>query len=82
MDLWHLCMSERLMSLRPPQKAPRKDVENYVRSCEYLISVASVPNSPPFSKEEHRLLERYTEQMAKLLSTHKKGDGHSSENHA
>ena len=70
------------MSLRPPQKAPRKDVENYVRSCEYLISIASVPNSPPFSKEEHRLLEFYTEQMAKLLSTHKRREVHSSERRA
>jgi hypothetical protein len=60
------------VSLRPPQRSPRNDVETYVRSCEYLISVASVPNSPPFSKEEHRLLEFYTEELAKLLSTYKR----------
>ena len=59
------------MSLYPPQKVLRKDVKEYIRSCEYLLSIASVPNSPPFSREEHRLIEFYTDELAKLLLTRK-----------
>jgi len=56
-----------MLSPHSPHSFFRKDVQAYIRACEYLISVASVQDSPPFTEEELQVLEYYAEELAKVL---------------
>lgn len=50
-----------------PQPFFRKDVQAYIRGCEYLISVASTQDSPPFTEDELQVIEYYADELAKVL---------------
>jgi len=47
-------------------------MQAYIRACEYFISVASVPNSHPFSEEELQVIRYYVEELAKVVKPVKK----------
>jgi hypothetical protein len=44
----------------------RKEVEEYLLSCEYLLSPAVAPHSPPFTPEELAIVNYYSGEIAKL----------------
>jgi hypothetical protein len=56
-----------MLSSHSPHSFFRKDVQAYIRAREYLISVASVQESPPFTDEELQVLEYYVQEMARVL---------------
>ena len=62
-----------MLSSHSPHAFFRKDVQAYIRACEYLISVASIQDSPPFTDEELQVLEYYAEELAKVLRSPTKG---------
>lgn len=45
----------------------RQEVQNYLRSCEHLLSVPAVPHNPPFSPEELQIMNYYTAEVAKMV---------------
>jgi hypothetical protein len=45
----------------------RKEVKDYVRSCEHLLSDAALPAAVPFSAEECGSIEYYTTEVTKLI---------------
>jgi len=47
-------------------------MQAYIRACEYFISVASVPNSHPFSEEELQVIRYYVDELAKVVKPVKK----------
>ena len=47
-------------------------LQAYIRACEYFISIASVPNSQPFSEEELQVIRYYVEELAKVVKPVKK----------
>jgi hypothetical protein len=46
----------------------RKEVLDYVRSCEHLFAALSMPSASPFSKEELDVLEYSVVELQKLLA--------------
>ena len=37
----------------------RKEVLDYLRSCEHLLAATALPDNPPLSKEERGVITRY-----------------------
>jgi len=56
-----------MLSSYSPHSFFRRDVQTYIRACEYLISIASIQDSPPFTEEERQVIEYYAEELAKVL---------------
>jgi hypothetical protein len=51
----------------PEPSLPLKiEVQKYIRSCEYVLSLIA-HNDPPLSDEEKRLIEFYREELGKAL---------------
>ena len=49
-----------------PPMSYRKEVQEYLRSCEHLIAAALQLNHPPFSPEELEMVEYYAVEIAKM----------------
>jgi hypothetical protein len=49
----------------------RKEVKEYIRSCEHLLSDAALPTAAPFSSEECGSIEYYTAEVSKLISSNR-----------
>ena len=47
----------------------RKEVKEYIRSCEHLLSDSALSTAVPFSPTERGSIEYYTTELAKLLSS-------------
>jgi hypothetical protein len=47
-------------------------MQAYIRACEYFISVASLPNTQPFSEEELQVIRYYVEELSKVVKPVKK----------
>ena len=45
----------------------RQDVQNYLRSCEHLLSAAVTPHNPPFSQDELQIVNYYVGEVAKMV---------------
>jgi hypothetical protein len=50
-----------------PLPTLRKEVEDYLRSCEHLISVPVASHQPPFSPDELAMLKYYAAEVVKML---------------
>jgi hypothetical protein len=44
-----------------------KEVQTYLRSCEYLLSIAAVSKNPAVSPSELLVVTHYTAEMAKMV---------------
>ena len=51
-------------SLLPPL---RPEVQNFLRSCEHLLSVPAVPHNPPFSPNELLMMNHYAAEVTKMV---------------
>ena len=49
----------------------RKEVKEYIRSCEHLLSDAALSTAAPFSPEECGSIEYYTAEVSKLISSNR-----------
>ena len=49
----------------------RKEVKEYIRSCEHLLSDATLPTAAPFSPEECGSIEYYSAEVSKLISSNR-----------
>lgn len=49
----------------------RKEVKEYIRSCEHLLSDAVIEPAVPFSPEECGSIEYYTTEVTKLISSNR-----------
>lgn len=49
----------------------RKEVKEYIRSCEHLLSDAAISATVPFSQEECGSIEYYTAEVMKLISSNR-----------
>ena len=49
----------------------RKEVKEYIRSCEHLLSDAALSPAVPFSPEECGSIEYYTAEVTKLISSNR-----------
>jgi hypothetical protein len=47
----------------------RKEVKEYIRSCEHLLSESALPTTAPFSPTECGSIEYYTTEVTKLISS-------------
>jgi len=56
-----------MYSSRPPSLPLRPEVQSYLRSCEYLLSVAAASPHMPFSEEERQLMNYYMAEMARMV---------------
>ena len=45
----------------------RPEVQNCIRSCEYLLSTAAASAHPPFSEDEQQLLAYYAAELAQMV---------------
>ena len=45
----------------------RSEVQNYLRSCEHLLSVPAAPNNPPFTSDELQIVNYYAAEVAKMV---------------
>jgi len=54
-----------MASPRPIQVRP--EVQNLIRSCEYILSTASTTGHPPFSEDEQQLLAYYAAELAQMV---------------
>jgi len=45
----------------------RIEVQNYLRSCEHLLSVPAAPHNPPFTTDELRIVNYYVAEVAKMV---------------
>jgi hypothetical protein len=55
------------MSLLP---SVRKEVQEYLGSCERILATAVMPTTPCFSKDELELLEYYAREIAEKILLH------------
>jgi hypothetical protein len=49
-----------------PVFAYRREIQDYLRSCEHLIAAAS--NPPPFTQEELAMIGYYAAEVQKILA--------------
>jgi hypothetical protein len=49
----------------------RKEVKDYVRSCEHLLADSALSPAVPFSPEECGIMEYYTAEVMKLISSNR-----------
>lgn len=45
----------------------RHEVQNYLRSCEHLLSVPAAPHNPPFTPDELHIINYYAAEIAKMV---------------
>lgn len=45
----------------------RPEVQDYLRSCEHLLSVPVAPHNPPFTEEELLVVNYYAAEVTKML---------------
>jgi hypothetical protein len=45
----------------------RQEVQNYLRSCEHLLSVSAMPHHPPFTTDELQIVNYYAAEVAKMV---------------
>ena len=45
----------------------RQEIQNYLRSCEHLLSVLAASPNPPFTSEELRIMDYYAAEVAKMV---------------
>jgi hypothetical protein len=45
----------------------RKEVQNYLRSCEHLLSIAATPTNPSFTREELQIMNYYVGELARMV---------------
>jgi hypothetical protein len=53
-----------------PLPSIRKEVQDYVNSCEHLLAAATMPTTPSFSKQELELLDYYAAEIAERVLMH------------
>lgn len=46
----------------------RKEVQDYLRSCEHLLGIAAAPSNPQFSEDELHIIAFYMEELTKILT--------------
>jgi len=46
----------------------RYEVQNYIRSCEHLLSIDATPYNPPLTIDELQMVEYYVEEVAQMVS--------------
>ena len=51
-----------------PLSTYRKEVQDYLRSCEYLLAAMSVPTPSGFSNEELDIVGYYVAELQKTLA--------------
>jgi hypothetical protein len=44
----------------------RREIQEYLRSCEHLLAAASTP--PPFTEEERSMVRYYVAEVQKILA--------------
>jgi hypothetical protein len=49
-----------------PYPSMRREIQDYLRSCERLLAAALQPNHPPFSKDELDMVAYYGDEIAKM----------------
>ena len=52
----------------------RKEVKEYIRSCEHLLSDAALSTTVAFSPEECGSIEYFTAEVTKLISSNRSRD--------
>lgn len=50
-----------------PEHFLRKEIRDYLRTCEYLIAAAHTTHDPQFSMEERQIMEFYVKEVSKVL---------------
>jgi len=50
-----------------PLPTYRKEVQNYFRSCEHLLSVPAAPHNPPLSTDELQIVKYYVAEVARMV---------------
>jgi len=55
-----------MYSFPHPSLPLRPEVQNYLRSCEYLLSIAATSPHTPFSEEERQLMNYYVAEVARI----------------
>ena len=53
-----------------PLPSIRKEVQDYLNSCEHLLAAATTPRAPRLSKHELELLEYYASEISKKVMLH------------
>ena len=53
-----------------PLPSVRKEVQDYLNSCEHLLAATTRPTTPRFSKHELELLEYYASEIAEKILLH------------
>ena len=53
--------------MNPTFPSLRVEVQNYLRSCEHLLSVAAAPPYPPFTPDELLIVNYYVAEMGKMV---------------
>jgi hypothetical protein len=50
-----------------PFPSLRQEIQNYLRSCEHLLSIPAASHNPPFTSEELQIMNYYGAEMAKMV---------------
>ena len=50
----------------PLNKSMRKEIQDYLQCCQYLLSTASMPKAPGLSEDEEGIVEYYAVELSKL----------------
>ena len=45
----------------------RQEVQDYLRSCEHLLSVPAASHNPPFTSDELQIVNYYAAEVAKMV---------------
>ena len=54
--------------LESPLPTFRKEVLNYLQSCEHLLAVPVAPYYPPFTQDELQMVDYYAKEVAQMLA--------------
>ena len=52
----------------PPFLSLRQEVQNYLRSCEHLLSVPAASHDPQFTEDELQIVNYYAAEVAKMAN--------------
>ena len=50
----------------PRTSSIRKEIQDYLQCCQYLLSTASMPKAPGLSEDEEGIVEYYAVELSKL----------------
>jgi hypothetical protein len=50
-----------------PFPSLRPEIQNYLRSCEHLLSIPAASHNPPFSADELQIMNYYAAEVAKMV---------------